>query len=79
MYPARVQKKLEGKEPKTILIDDGEDIHLLPERDIVSHVVKASCPCRPEPDEENLQDFKMGRVHRLLWKHNRMSDVSKMH
>lgn len=75
----RVEKKLTSKEPKTVLIDDGEDIHLLPEKDIVAHSIKPSCPCRPEPDEENLQDFKCGRVHRLLWKHNRMSDRARMH
>jgi hypothetical protein len=74
-----VQKKLVAKEPQTVLIDDGEDVHLIPEKDIVAHAVKASCPCRPEIDEENLQDFKCGRVHRLLWKHRRMADVSKMH
>ena len=47
-----------------------EDIHVMPQIDIIQHTESPRCPCNPYQDYENAKDVACGDADAIVWVHN---------
>ena len=59
----------------SIMPDRENDIHVMPDSDIIKHIPDMSCECMPYHDEENKKECISGRANKRLIIHSKIKDV----
>lgn len=49
-----------------------DDIHVMPQVDIIEHIESPKCPCQPYQDADNAKDVACGDAEAIVWVHNIM-------
>ena len=51
-----------------------DEVHIVPNDDVIIHEDSDTCECCPVWDEENRKDFEDGKASKMIWVHNRLKD-----
>ena len=55
-------------------IETEDEIHVVPESDIITHELNEMCVCAPKWDRENKKEFLIVRAKKKVFVHNSMKD-----